>query len=88
MKIIEEKVWFEFTCVACKSKCQAEPKDVEGDTNPDADGDTMQYTPCVVCPKCGKIRHIPERLVTEKLLKQANRRHAGSHRKHDEDDDD
>ena len=38
MKIKEEKVWWEFTCIACGSVCEAEPDDAAYRSNIDYEG--------------------------------------------------
>lgn len=67
MKVVEEKVWFEFTCKACGSKCQAEPNDITARDNVDCDGDVVGDICVVECGKCGKERDVPFRKVTRKI---------------------
>lgn len=79
MEVLEAPDWWVFTCRACKAKCKAEPKDVIGRPNPDADGDVLTYTPVVKCGRCGEQRKVPEKLVSEEILKTARRK--GSRRR-------
>ncbi len=67
MKVIEEHVWHEFACIACKSVCQAEPEDVDSRPNIDCDGDEVGRIFIVQCGKCGKNHDLPSRKVTDKI---------------------
>lgn len=71
MKILVEKVWWIFTCRVCKSKCQAEPTDVNGQANNDSDGDTINYIPIVACGKCGAEHKVPPNKMTPKIFNLA-----------------
>lgn len=66
MKIIQDKVWWEFVCTACGVTLQAEPDDVKPRPIYDS-GDLVGTFPMVECPKCGKIHDIPDNLVTQRL---------------------
>lgn len=67
MKVVKEKIWWEFTCRACGSECEAEPNDVTGHANLDCDLDVFSYTPVVECGKCGKEHRVPTKKITEKI---------------------
>ncbi len=67
MKILNEKVWWEFVCLCCGSTCQAEPSDVTGRPSVDSDGDTVGYICVVECGKCGKEHDVPFKKVTAKV---------------------
>lgn len=67
MKVVTEKVWWEFKCKACGSKCQAEPEDVTSRPNTDCEGDTVGHICVVECGKCGKQHDVPARKVTNKI---------------------
>jgi hypothetical protein len=76
MKVTEEKVWWEFTCKTCGSKCEAEPNDVTSRPTTDCDGDVVDYICVVECGKCGKQHDVPSRKVTAKIEKiAADKRH-------------
>lgn len=67
MEVLEEKVWWEFTCRACSSRCRAEPSDVTSRPNIDCDGDTVGRICVVECGRCGKERDVPFRKVTKRI---------------------
>lgn len=67
MKVIDEKIWWEFVCRACGSTCQAEPEDVTSRPNTDCDGDVVGHICVVECGKCGAQHDVPTRKVTEKI---------------------
>ena len=52
MKILEDTVWWVFTCTACGAKCEAEPADVTDRPSVDCDGDEVGRVVVVECGKC------------------------------------
>ena len=71
MKIIEEKVWWTFTCFCCKSVCEADPTDAVLFAKLDYEGDKY-YGYAVECGKCGKEHEIPSAKLTDKIKLIAN----------------
>lgn len=67
MKVVVEKIWWEFPCKSCGSKCQAEPEDVSSRPNIDCDGDAVGSIPIVECGKCGKEHDVPQAKITPKI---------------------
>ena len=67
MKILEEGIWLEFTCLVCKSKCQADPGDATSRSNKDSEGDTVGYIYTVECGKCGAYYDLPGTKITQKI---------------------
>lgn len=67
MKVVDEKVWWQFVCKACGSTCQAEPDDVTSRPNIDYEGDTVGYICVVECGKCGKRHDVPAKKITERI---------------------
>lgn len=74
MKILVQKVWWVFTCKVCKSKCQAEPSDVDGHPNTDSEGDVVDYTPIVACGHCGAERQVPNKKLTPRIYNLAQKK--------------
>jgi uncharacterized Zn finger protein len=71
MKVINDKIWWEFVCTACGVTCQAEPEDVSVRGNFDCDGDRVGWIEVVECGKCGKPHDVPHNLVTPKITRIA-----------------
>lgn len=74
MKIVDQKVWFEFTCNVCGSTCQADPEDTTGIPNTDSDGDKVGAIPVVACGYCGCEHTVPAAKRTPKIERLAAER--------------
>ena len=71
MKILNDKVWWEFVCTACGVTCQAEPGDIKP-RDIVSDGDPVGTYPMVECGKCGMPHDVPDNLVTPRLRRIAD----------------
>ena len=71
MKILKKEIWWIFDCKSCKSKCQADPKDVTSRENIDREGDCVGHICVVECGVCGAQHDVPEEKLTPKIEKIA-----------------
>ena len=78
MKVVEEKVWWKFTCTCCKSVCEAEPEDAKVMAASDYEGDRYWGQLVVLCGKCGKEHRIPADKLTGKVKEIAMKNKYGS----------